>query len=69
GKLPKTQFNELYQDHVYSAILRVARETFSYFPIKFVRVNAMSMLLNSSTGHLEEQAIVSVIIHPKRWLN
>lgn len=63
--MPKTQFNELYQDHVCSAILRVARETFSYFPIKFVRVNAISMLLNSSTGHLEEQAIVSVIIPPE----
>lgn len=44
--MPKTRFNELYQDHVFSAILRIAKETFSYFPVNFVRINAMSMLLN-----------------------
>lgn len=62
--MPKTCFNELYQDHVCSAILRIARETFSYFSVKFVRINAMSMLLNTRTGHLEEQVILSVIIPP-----
>lgn len=63
--MSKTRFNELYQDHICSAILRIARETFSYLPVKFVRINAMSMLLNSTTGHLEEQAILSVIIPPE----
>ncbi len=63
--MPKTRFNELYQDHICSSILRIARETLSYLPVKFVRINAVAMLLNSQTGHLEEQSILSVIIPPE----
>ncbi len=63
--MPKSRFNELYQDHVCSAVLRVAREVFAYLPIEYARINAMSKLLNSATGHLEEKPILSVIIPPK----
>jgi len=60
--IPKSRFNELYQDHVCSSVLRIARETFSYLPVEYVRVNAIGMLLNSKTGHLEDKPILSVII-------
>lgn len=62
--MPKTRFNELYQDYVCSSILRVAREVFAYLPIEYARINAVSQIVNSKTGHLEEQAIVSTIIPP-----
>lgn len=62
--MPKTRFNELYQDYVCSSILRVAREVFAYLPIEYARINAMEQIVNSKTGHLEEQAIVSTIIPP-----
>jgi len=58
--MTKTQFNELYQDHVCSAALRVATETFSILPVEYVAVHTVSNLLNTKTGHLEEQAILSV---------
>lgn len=60
--MAKTKFKELYQDHVCSSVLRVAREIFAYLPIKYVRVNAMSNLLNSQTGHIEEMIILSALI-------
>lgn len=62
--MPKTRFNELYQDYVCSSILRVAREVFAYLPIEYARINAMSEIVNSKTGHLEEQPILSTIIPP-----
>lgn len=63
--MPKSKFNEIYQDHVCSAIIRVSRELFAYLPIDYVRVNAISDLLNSRTGHLEPSPIVSVIMPPE----
>lgn len=63
--MTKSKFNELYQDHVCSVVLRVARELFAYLPIKKARINAIGQILNSSTGHLEEQPILSVIMIPE----
>ena len=60
--MPKSKFNELYQDHICSTAIRIAREVFAYLPLEYVRVNAMSDLLNSKTGHMEEKCILSVII-------
>lgn len=62
--MPKTRFNELYQDYVCSSLLRVAREVFAYLPLEYVRINAMSQIVNSKTGHLEKQPILSTIIPP-----
>lgn len=59
--ISKTKFNELYQDHICSSCMRVAREIFAYLPVDYARVNAIAKVLNSSTGHLEEQPILSVI--------
>lgn len=63
--IAKSKFNELYQDHICSAIIRIAREVFAYLPVEFVRINAMSELLNSKTGHMEEKPVLSVIIPPE----
>ncbi len=63
--MPKTRYNELYQDHICSASMRIAREVFAYLPIQYARINAMAKIVNTKTGHLEEQPILSVIFPPK----
>jgi len=61
----KGDFYRLYQDHICSCVLRVARELFATLPLEIVVVSAVDMLVNSSTGHLEEQSILSAVI-PRR---
>jgi hypothetical protein len=61
-KLSKSRFYEIYQDYVCGAVLRVARELFSLLPIEMTIVTAVGELLNTQTGHLEEQPILSVAI-------
>lgn len=63
--MSKSKFNELYQDHICSASIRMAREVFAYLPIEYARINAMSKIVNTKTGHLEEQPILSVIFLPQ----
>jgi hypothetical protein len=65
--MPVSRFNELYQDHICSCVLRIARETIAHLPIKFVVINAISKLLNSKTGRVEEQAVVSVAVYPETF--
>lgn len=65
--MPISRFNELYQDHVCSCILRIARETIAHLPIKFVVVNAIGNLLNSNTGRVEQQVVVSVAVYPETF--
>ncbi|MCH2275196.1 hypothetical protein [Thalassospira sp.] len=59
-KMPKGEFNLLYQDYVCSAMIRVAREVLNLIPVTGVVVNATDQLLNPATGHLEKQNIASV---------
>jgi len=61
-QMPKGKFYELYQDYVCSCVLRVARELFALLPIEMVIVNAMGRILNTQTGYMEEQPILSVTI-------
>ncbi len=61
-KMPKGQFNELYQDYVCSGVLRVANELFALLPEKMVIVTAVDELLNTKTGHLEKSPILSACI-------
>lgn len=63
--MTKSKFNELYQDHICSSIIRVARELFAYLPLKKARVNAIGQVLNTATGHLEEKPVLSVIMVPE----
>lgn len=67
-KMPKGAYYELYQDHVCSSALRIAREIFNYLPVDWVRVSSVSEILNSRTGLLEKIPILSVLI-PKETLN
>jgi len=59
-KISKSKINELYQDHVCSVVLRIARELFSLLPIDLVIVNAVGLILNTKTGYQEEKPILSV---------
>ena len=63
--MPVTKFNELYQDYVCSCILRVGRETLSCLPIKYVIVTALGNLLNTTTGKMEDRAVLSVAFYPE----
>lgn len=57
--MPKGKFNEMYQDYVCGAMLRVAREILAYLPVESVTVNAMANIINSANGNLEDTVIVS----------
>lgn len=57
--MPKGEYYRLYQDHVCSAGLRVARELLALLPIEEVIVTAVDDLLDPSTGHLKRSAILS----------
>jgi hypothetical protein len=65
--MPKTRFYELYQDYVCGCALRVARELFALLPIEMSIITAVSPLLNTNTGHIENQPILSVAI-PRKTL-
>lgn len=65
--MPKSRFNELYQDYICSCVIRVARELFALLPLEVVIVHAMDNVLNTKTGYLEDQAILSVRI-PRKTL-
>ncbi len=66
--MSKTRFYELYQDYICGGVLRVARELFALLPVEFVIVTAVGELLNTKTGYLDEQPILSVII-PRDTIN
>tara|TARA_B100000949_G_scaffold234894_1_gene255535 strand:+ start:1131 stop:2099 length:969 start_codon:yes stop_codon:yes gene_type:complete len=59
-KMPRAEFNEIYQDYVASAAYRVAGELLSILPIDEVYVTCTSEMLNSTSGHLEYVPILSV---------
>ena len=40
-------------------------EVFAYLPIDYARINAVAQIVNTKTGHLEEQPILSVIFPPQ----
>lgn len=61
-KMSKTQYFEIYQDHICSCTLRVAREVFALLPIEMVFVHVATEMVNSSTGRKVETPILSVAI-------
>jgi len=67
-EMPIGKFNELYQDYVCSALLRVAREMFALLPLEEVVVNAQAKLVDSVTGRLSDKVIVSAIV-PRETLS
>ena len=67
-KMPQGQFYELYQDYICGCVLRVAREIFALLPFETAIVTAVGEVVNTRTGHLEEQPLLSVAI-PRRTLS
>ena len=61
-KMSKTKYYELYQDYICGCVLRVARELMALLPIEMVIATAVGKLLNTQTGHMEEQSILAVAI-------
>ena len=57
--LPISKFNDLCQDYVCGCLLRVAREVYAHLPVRQVVVHALAKQLDSSTGVVESQVIVS----------
>ncbi|MEZ0612299.1 hypothetical protein ACAW74_27570 [Fibrella sp. WM1] len=58
--LSASKFNELYQDYVCSCLLRIGREVQAHLPVSQVVVHALARNLNTATGLVEKQVILSV---------
>ena len=59
--MPKGDYYRLYQDHVCSVSLRVAREILAAVPVDSVIVTAVDELLDLSTGNLAIRPILSFL--------
>ena len=59
--LPVGRFNEIYQDYVCSASLRIARDLFAILPFDEIIVTTTGRYLDKSTGNEEEGPILSVL--------
>ena len=61
-QMPKSQYFELCQDFVCSCALRIARDLLGILPVEWIMVNICMEMLNSATGMLQDQVILSVAI-------
>jgi hypothetical protein len=66
--MPKARFHEIYQDHVCSCVLRVAREVFALLPVSDVIVTARVCVNDVLTARVVEQPVLSVAI-PRQGLD
>jgi hypothetical protein len=60
--MPKVRYHELYQDHICGCILRVAREVFALLPVQTILITASVDTVDSSTGAMVEQPVLSAAI-------
>lgn len=60
SKMPAGEANELYQDYVCSAALRVAGDLFGLLPRDEIYVTCVTDMLDRATGHQAETPILSV---------
>ena len=60
--MPIGKYNELYQDYVCSATLRVGREVFAILPVEEIIITAKGDILNNSTGRIEKQPLLSILL-------
>jgi len=67
-KMPKTRGNEIYQDYVCGAALRATREVFAALPVDWVLVTVKTDLLDSSSGHVRQFAVLSLVA-PRRTVD
>jgi hypothetical protein len=61
-QLTRARLHEIYQDHVCSSLLRVAREAFAVLPVDQLVVNGHAMVHDSSKGTDCVQPVYSVFI-------
>ena len=61
-QMPKGMHYELRQDYVCSCALRIARDVFNILPVKWVIATGYENMLDSSTGHMKDQAVLSIAI-------
>jgi len=59
-ELTKTAYFDFVQDYVCSTTIRVARDLFAILPAQSVIVHAVDDILNTATGHMNEETILSV---------
>lgn len=59
-KMPKGEFNELYQDYVASVATRVAGDLFGLLHDSEVFVTCTTLMLDKATGHQKQTPILSV---------
>jgi hypothetical protein len=62
---PISKLNQMYQDYICSALLRIARELFALLPVEMVFITAIKNILNSQTGYMEEKPVLSAAIPRK----
>lgn len=67
-QMPKGQYFELGQDFVCSSALRIARDLLGILPIEWVIINISQEMLNSTTGMLQDEIILSVAM-PRETLS
>lgn len=64
-KMPKSRYLKIYQDHVCSCALSIAKELFSLLPLDCVVITVEDTIFNHQSGYNEEIAILSVAITRK----
>lgn len=65
-RMPKTRFQEIYQDYVCGCALRVAREVFALLPIKMLIVTAIVKSVDPKSGADGEIPVLSVAFPRER---
>ncbi len=60
--MAKGRFHEIYQDYICGCVLRVAREIFALLPVDAVLVTAAADSVDTRTGRISEQSVLSVFI-------
>lgn len=60
--MPKSRFNELFQDYVCSAMLRIGRECFAVLPIETLLLTAQAPIFNGASGKDEIHPVYSAIL-------
>lgn len=60
--MPETKSRKMYQSHICSAVFRCGREVLALLPVQFIVVNAHCELLDTGTGKIADQTILSVAL-------
>lgn len=61
-KMPIKQYYDLQQDYICSCAIRIAKDILSLLPLDFVVIHANDDILDTATGHMKTQTLLSVRI-------